>query len=77
MYIHTSITHTYIWHQQPPQQQLSSCCLYFIWSLVLMCYEESMTQTSDTITDPDSPKPLVFDYFGGENFILENWEPLL
>lgn len=76
MYIHTYITHTYIWHQ-PPQQQLSSCCLYFILSHVLMCYEKSMTQTSDTITDPASPKPLVSDYFGGENFIWENWEPLL
>lgn len=76
MYIHTYIF-IYIWHQQPPQQQVSSCCLDFLWSHVLMCYEEAITQTSGTIRDPASTKPLVSDYFREGNFILEDWETLL
>lgn len=42
-----------------------------------LCVTKNQWQISDTITDPASPTPLAPDYFGGGNFTLENWEPLL
>lgn len=44
---------------------------------MLMGYEGPVTQNPGVVPNPASPKPLASDYFGEENFILENWEPVL
>lgn len=42
-----------------------------------MCYKGPVIQPPDVVTNPALPKPLASDYAGEENFILENWEPVL